>query len=161
MKFLAEVKALGDALMLRTTQRINLQDGKYDVEIREIGSKRSLDQNAMLWGVISEISKKLYGDISEKENIYLQLLAMSGAKYEFIKVEKRVLEEKALEKLGIRNYKVVKENEEENSVILMVFYGSSTFNTKEMNQLIETTLNYASNCGVDVDENYWKGVLDG
>lgn len=160
MKFIADVKVMGNALMVQTTQRIALADGKYDIDINLPGTKRSLDQNAMLWGVISELSKKLYGDLSEKETIYTQLLEMSGAKYEFIKVQKRVVEEKALEALGIRYYKIIKENNDDNTYILQVFYGSSTFNTKEMTQLIETTLKYASNCGVDVDENYWRGIIN-
>jgi len=164
MKIVADIKAMGNSLLLQTTQPIELNDGRYDVDIREIRSKRSLDQNAMLWGIICEISKSQYGDLSEKENIYLQLLEMAGAKYTILTLSKEAYEDKALDAYGIRNYREVGRGfnpDGKEFVSVIAFYGSSTMNTKEMTQLIDATIRYATNCGVRVDEEYWKGVLDG
>lgn len=164
MKIIADIKSMGNTLMIQTTQQVDLKDGKYQVEIKDIKNKRSLDQNAMLWGIICDISKKLYGDLSEKDSIYLQLLEMAGAKYTILTLLEEAFNDKALDSFGIRNYREIARETKPNGkvfVSVIAFYGSSTFNTKEMANLIDATIKYATNVGVPVDYDYWEGVLNG
>lgn len=157
MRLIANIKAMGNSLLVQTRKPIALKDGEYEVNLREVGDNHSDEQRRMLWGVIMDISKALYGDASEKDNIYLQLLEMSGARYELLTLKIDAFEQGALDMFGIRNYRKIKEKNGFVSVI--AFYGLSNMNKKETSQLIDTTIRYASEVGVEVDEDYWKGLL--
>lgn len=158
MRLTCQINNAGNVLVLSARPLPQIKDGKYQVDIKEIGKDRTLQQNAKLWALIGDISKKQNGDLRDVDDIYLQLLEMSGAKYEILTLKENAFNDKALERFGIRRYKVIKERNGFVSVI--AYYGSSTFNTKEMSNLIETTIRYASECGVDVDYEYWKDVLN-
>ena len=159
MRLIAEIKTMGNAMMLQTHQALPQLEGKYEVLIKEIGKHRSLEQNAKLWALICEICKKVDGDISSKDTVYTQILKMAGAKYEIFTLKKSAYDDKALDKFGIRNYEIVKSNDK--FVTVIAFYGSSKMNTKEMSELIDTTFKYASQSGVSINEEYWRDILNG
>lgn len=126
-------------------------DKDYKLEITEIKSKRSLRQNALMWTVIHKIATKIgmtddevYCNIIEMANlkaVYLQTVPM--AKVDLLKV-----------------FRVVQEAEthirtSENGIETQVYkcyYGTSKYDTSEMNEIIEQTLAYAHKCEVDVRE---------
>ena len=62
----------------------------------------------------------------------------------------------------MRHVKVIKQQTINHEVYdtIWAFYGSSTFDTKEMSDLIETTLKYAEEVGVPDVNSYWKGLLN-
>lgn len=164
MNFVGKAETRGNLILIQTTPDPQLPDGIYNIEMSEYGKNRSNRQNNMLWGLISEISKKLYGDLSEKDTIYRQLLEMSGAKYTIVTLPQEDFDDGALTKFGIRAYReIARETNSKGKTFVsaIIFYGSSTFTTKEMNQLIETTIRYASECGIDVDKGFWEEVLNG
>lgn len=163
MKDICRVKSLkNNILALKMTRPFQLDESKkYEVTIQEYRSKRSLEQNSYMWLLISEIDKKLNGGRpNEPIDVYIQCLQRANAKYDFVYVIHDAVNElkkkfRAMEYIG----KV-----EVNGVTLenwKIYYGSSTMNTKEMSNLIDCVLDYASEVGIDDIDNYWKEILKG
>lgn len=163
MKDICKVKSLkNNVLALKMTRPFQIDESKkYEVNIQEYHSKRSLEQNSYMWLLIGEIDKKLNGGRpNEPIDVYIQCLQRANAKYDFVYVIHDAVNElkkkfRAMEYIG----KV-----EVNGVILenwKIYYGSSTMNTKEMSNLIDCILDYASEVGIDDIDNYWKEILKG
>src|SRR5690625_4565114 len=89
MKDIVNIKILqNNILALKMNRPIDLDPSKrYEVDIKEYKSKRSLEQNRYLWLLITEIAKKENGGIANQDNItatYCNLLEKANAKFEFI-----------------------------------------------------------------------------
>lgn len=130
----------------------SLKNELYELEIKKPSSKRSTRQNAYLWALINEICMFEDGNTSHSEELYLTLLEISGAKYTIVSIDKKAYDDFA--KL-VRHSKIL--DETETTYTLQVFIGSSRYNSKEMTQLIETTLRYASELGIETA--YWADLL--
>ena len=158
MRTIAETKFIGNQALISAPVPFNLEDGEYMVSIEAKKKKRTLDQNKYFWAILGEISKKENGDLQNVDALYTHLLEMAGAKYETL-----IIKHEALERFKelVRHVKVIKQQIVNHELYdtVYAFYGSSTFDTKEMTQLIDTTLNYAYEVGVEDLESYWKGVL--
>ena len=119
----------------------------YSLEIKVPKSKRSIDQNRLLWDIIGQISKEL--DINDLD-IYAYLIEKTNAKYDEV-----VVKYEAIERLRsiFRAVKVIGPTKEhgETFVKARTYYGSSNFNTKEMTELINHALDYAEQSGVDTE----------
>ena len=128
-----EKDSLGKAMQMVRNRKNML----YDLEVKEHRKKRSLDANAYAWVLINKLADALR--ITPKE-IYRQAIQNIGGNYEIlpVKVEaaehfKQVWEAQGLgwpcvdmgkSKLdGYRN--------------LRAYYGSSTYDTRQMSQLID------------------------
>ena len=113
------------------------KDKLYNLEVKEYRKKRSLDANAYAWVLINKIADALR--ITPKE-IYRQAIQNVGGNYEILPVKaeaaehfKQVWEAQGLGwpcvdmgKSKIPGYQN-----------LMVYYGSSVYNTKQMSDLID------------------------
>lgn len=131
------------------------KDKIYLIELKDIKKKRTLNQNAFMWKCLELIAEKeLNGrtDSDYVENLYSKMLEKSGAKYEYIMAMTDTIPE--LKKV-FRAIRIVEFRDYNNKkmVMLKCFYGSSKMNTKEMKNLIETILDYASNIGLYIDTN--------
>lgn len=158
MKTIALIKFIDNQALVSAPAAFNLDDGEYMVSIEQKRNKRSLDQNRYFWALLGEITKKENGDLKEINNLYVHLLKMAGAKYEVCMIKHEALERfKSL----YRDVMVVKQTTINNELydLLYAFYGSSKFDSKEMTTLIDVTLNYAYEVGVDSVKNYWEGIL--
>ena len=157
MKTICEAKFINNQALISSPVPFNLEDGEYLVSLDRKKKKRTLDQNKYFWALLGEISKKENGNLQNVDNLYTFLLQMSGAKYETL-----IIKHEALERFKsmVRHVKVVKQQTINHVVYdtIYAFYGSSTFDTSEMNRLIDTTINYAYEVGVENPE-YWKGAL--
>lgn len=116
----------------------------YSLDIKVPKSKRSLDQNRLLWEIIGQISKELNIDDLD---IYAYLIEKTNAKYDEI-----IVKAEAIERLRTmyRAVKVIRPTKEhgESFVVARIYYGSSQFNTKEMTDLINHALDYANESGI-------------
>lgn len=121
----------------------------YKIEITEMKSKRSLWQNKYCWAIIDKIAKH---EGMDDLDVYCQIIELAKIRTEFIETIPE-----AIERLQ-RAFRVVRVLEERLSlkgvktVIAKCYYGSSTFDTKEMSDFIERLLDYASRIGIDVSE---------
>ena len=127
------------------------KEKEYLIEFNILKSKRSIEQNKMLWKLIHDISQCINGERANDEddwNIYLQALEKAGAKYEYIAVLPKA--EKIL-KQQFRAVKLMNSFEHNGRTFnsYKVYYGSSKMNTKEMTLLIDTVLDMAAECGID------------
>ena len=144
-----EIKLEGGCLIIRP-EREDLgkamavvrkhKDKLYDLEVKEHRKKRSLDANAYCWVLINKIADALR--ITPKE-IYRQAIQNVGGNYEVIPIKeeaaahfKQVWEAQGLGwpcvdmgKSRIDGYRN-----------LRAYYGSSTYSTSQMAQLIENLL---------------------
>lgn len=155
MKFTGKVKANGHTVMIIADKPIQLKEDTCIVEITEKDS-RTLQQNKLLWKLIGEICFYEDGDLSHKEDMYLTLLQMSGAKYDFYTMPEAAYKQF---KQKWRDCKIVKKDMVNNIpyITVQAIYGSSTYNKKEMGALIDTTLKYANEVGINT--TYWEELL--
>ena len=144
----ATLKEIGNGEMTFTYfgLKSELEIGEH-YEIKKYVSKRSLDSNRMLWGILQKIAEETDNDLMD---LYIDVLEKASAKYEFL----LVLPE-AIEKLK-QNFRAVKTLEYRDyngkqMAVVKVFYGSSKFNTKEMSILIDKALQIASELGIVVE----------
>lgn len=129
----------------------NLHDGVYELTIKEKDKSRTYEQIKKLWATIDDISRADYGDTSESQNIYFQILQMSG-----IETEKIILPEKALEPfrkkvktLNVIGYEVV--NHQPMVLVNACMKGISEMSKKELASVIETTIRYANEKGIQTE----------
>lgn len=161
MKTIAQTKFIGNQALISAPVPFGLEDGEYMVSIEPRKKKRTLDQNRYFWALLGEICKKENGDLRNIDDLYTHLLQMSGAKYEVL-----IIKHEALARFSslarLRHVKLVKQQVINHELYDMVyaFYGSSQFDTSEMSQLIDTTLNYAYEVGVEDVNNYWKELMN-
>lgn len=165
MKDVVNIKVLkNNVLALKMNRPIDLDPSKrYEVDIKEYKSKRSLEQNRYLWKLITEIAKVENGGITNQDNItetYTNLLEKANAKFEFILCSPDAIKEfkKRFRAIRINGTVIIKTVE---YTQLQVFYGSSTMNTKEMSNLIDCVLDYAYEVGIEDIDNYWQEILKG
>ena len=117
---------------------------KLDVQIKKYRKKRSLDANAYFWQLISKIAVELNND---KWDIYLAMLKRYG-KYTYIAVKPNVVD---AVKAQWRETEEVGEIEinGKKAIQLLCYFGSSTYNSKEMSTLIEGTVYEAKELGIE------------
>ena len=111
-------------------------DKLYVVEIKEPKSKRSLEQNKMLWQLIHAIAKQTHQDDME---VYCALLERADALSDYIITAYDMEDELRKCFRGVRFVRKQEVNGKECN-IYKVYIGSSKMNTKEMTELLDITL---------------------
>lgn len=134
-----------------------LEQGKYAIEIDKYKHNRSIEQNRLLWKLISEIDVKINGRSSDENqwSIYISALIKAGAKYDYVSC-KQDMEQVLREKFRAVQY--IKPFNDNGVNIYKVFYGSSKMNKKEFSDLVEAVKDIAQECGIEM--SYWEEVLD-
>ena len=119
-------------------------DKLYTVEIREPKSKRSIEQNNMLWKLIHAIAKQEHQDDNE---VYCACLERADALSDYIITAYEM--EDYLRKCfrGVRFVRKQEVNGKECN-IYKVYIGSSKMNTKEMTELLDITLQLCGELGI-------------
>lgn len=141
-----EVKLEGGWLMVRPVREDmgkamsivrKHKDRRYDLEIKEHRQKRSLDANAMAWSLINQIADVLRIPPVE---VYRQAIQDISGNSEIVPIKEGAVEQfkqawshhgigwicRDMGKSKIQGYRN-----------LMVYYGSSVYDTKQMSQLID------------------------
>lgn len=131
-----------------------LKDKETTVKVNEYKDKRSHDQNEMLWAIITQISDKVNGSHQEQDllNTYGMLLQRANVKREYVRTLSQaedILKQSFRAVIEVPNSRKIENGKE--TVGFWVYYGSSSFNTKEMTQLIEVALDIATEVGIDID----------
>ena len=112
--------------------------------------KRSLDANAYLWVLCDKIADKLK---STKEEIYQKAIREVGV-FQLLLVEDKAADEliKKWNASGLGNFAEIayksRKNPECSAVI--VYFGSSSYDTKEMSRVIDYIVEEAKGLGIDV-----------
>ena len=130
------------------SDRKSLETQPYALEISKPRSKRSNDQNALLWKIIHDIAEQEDGHLANDWDTYCALLELADAKHTDL-VAPAEAEEEFRKVQGLRAVKVLRPAQQEGYLIYRLYPGSSTFNTKEMTKLIDVALDYAAKIGLD------------
>lgn len=123
------------------------------VEIKKSSNHRSLDQNAMLWSLLTKIAMHTSGSKEKRvvEEIYCAMLEEANAHFEYLLAPKNTED-------GLRkSFRVIREKGErivngKTLTIYQVFIGSSKYNTKEMTDLIDTVIRKCDELGIKDSE---------
>ena len=129
---------------------------KIQVEAKAHKEARSIRQNKMLWAVIGKISELINGEKTETSTmkIYADILVEANVKRELMAVLPETLETlKTMFRAVIpTGQSIISKNKETGKeaelITVWAYIGSSRFNTKEMTELIDITLNKASMLGI-------------
>jgi len=130
--------------------RVNLEDGTYNCSFSKKTDDKTLEQVRKLWATIGDISKKLYGDTSEKDSIYIQILQMAGQRTYQVTMEEDAIDDfkknKTIKCISIKSREVIGHK----AYVLMdvCMTGISEMDKKEVSQVIESCIKYANECGV-------------
>lgn len=138
-------------LSLRVTNRNqamdfiqNMKDKLHIAILKTFRNRRSLDANAYLWVLCQKIADKIDSD---KDSVYLQLLGDAGV------FTHTIVKPEVVERMK-EQWRLVKELGEvtvngKKGIQLQLYFGSSTYNTKEMSVLIDEAVRQAKELGVE------------
>lgn len=135
----------GRAEITFTTQRgavyavEELKDKELLVKVTTYSKRRSLSQNAYMWVLIGELAARLK---TGKDDVYKSYIRDYGI-YEILPIKAEAVErfQSVWAARGIGWVcEVLRESKIAGYVNVMAFYGSSTYNSAEMNRLIDAII---------------------
>lgn len=122
-----------------------LKDELVSIEIKKYRKKRSLDANGLLWACIGDIAKAINAD---KWDIYLMMLKRYGVyTYGVFKpnhidhVRKMWRETEVVGEIDING---------EKGVQMLLYFGSSTYDTKEFSVLLDGVISEMKEMGLQI-----------
>lgn len=120
-------------------------NGHLSVDIRRWRNRRSLDSNAYCWELLSRMAEALKSD---KEFVYREMLQKYSTSFTHI-----ICKEKAIPKLREMYRCVIDLGEitvgNMTGHQLQVYFGSSTFNSKEMSTFIDGIVSECKELGIE------------
>lgn len=135
-----------DKSILRQFESLK-DDIDLTVQVKEYRQKRSLSQNAYMWVLLDEIAKAVN---RSKEDVYRELVKDYGV-FEIIPLKdeavKRFNHNWAKNGLGWFT-DVLGKSKLKGYTNLIVYYGSSTYDTKEMTRLLDAVINECQELGI-------------
>ena len=142
--------------LLLDTNDINIveqlkNENKLNVELKKWYQKRSLDANCYCWVICDLIAKKLTTNdaVITKEDIYKDAILNIGTFQAMIVEEKSFEDFKRIwEKQGL-GFLIREVSRKDKCVKVQAYYGSSTYNTKEMSLLIELLVQQAKELNIE------------
>lgn len=127
-----------------------IKEDKLSIEIKKYRKKRSLDANSYCWVICDKIAKELSKEnATTKEEIYKDAILQIGT------FEPMIIEEKAFE-----NFKRIWERQglgfliqevsrKDKCIKVHCYYGSSTYDSKEMSLLIDLLVQLAKSLNIE------------
>lgn len=120
----------------------------YDIVIKPHWKKRSLDSNSYFWEMVNKLSevldispKELYQNYIKQGNVYRDWQLTQQQAPTFIHVWEQQGIGWVTEKLDYA--------ENEDDVIIRAYYGSSSYNTKQMSRLIDKVVQDCKAVGIE------------
>lgn len=146
----AEIFNLDDQFIVLKTQEGNdLELGKvYNITFKKYRSCRSIEQNKLMWEIISRIAKETNND---EMDVYAYGLEKANAKFEFLMILPEALESV---KQTFRAVKICESREYngKNMLVIKAFIGSSKFDVSEMTELINYFIQLASELNIYIGD---------
>lgn len=144
-----ELSSVQDELIIE-----EIEKALYRVSMTPVKSKRSNDQNRLLWELLHDISVARNGELATSESdweVYIEALERAQAKFEYVACLPEAYE---LLKHQFRATKIMNEFEHNGKTFIQakVFYGSSKMDVKEMAKLLDTVIMMAQDEGVELRE---------
>lgn len=146
----SKISLLLDTKQIQVVEQLK-NENKLNVELKKYRKKRSLDANSYCWVLCDKIAKELSkdGQIITKEIVYKDAITQIGTFEPFIVQEKTFDKFKRIwEKQGL-GFIVQEVSRKDKCVKVNCYYGSSTYDSKEMSLLIELLIDLARTLGVE------------
>ena len=123
-------------------------DKPYIVEVKEPRSKRSLEQNRLLWELIHLIAKETHQDDMD---VYCSCLEKADALSEYLAAPHDIAEELRKVFRGVRFIRKAEVNGKE-MYVFKCYIGSSKMTVKEMTELIDVCIGICGDLGIPIIE---------
>ena len=128
------------------------QTKEYLIELKEPKSKRSLNQNRLLWLIIHKIAKETYQDDND---IYCTVLERADALSDYVITATDMQDTLRKSFRGVKFVRMQEVNGKD-CFVYKVYLGSSKMNTAEMTELIEITMQVCGELGIDTREAWYE-----
>ena len=141
-----EISFTTDKSILKQFQDVK-DDKELTVQVKEYKQKRSLSQNAYMWVLLDEIGKAIN---RSKEDVYKELVKDYGV-FEIIPLKDEAVERFNHNwcKNGLGWFTQILGKSKLNGYTnLIIYYGSSTYNTQEMNRLLDAVVSECEELGI-------------
>lgn len=127
------------------------QDKTKKYELKEYREKRSKDANSYCWVLCDKIAQEMSkdGTVFVKEDIYKDAIKNVGVFIPFIVEEKAFDDFKRIWEAQGLGYQVQETAKKDKCIRVNCYYGSSSYNTKEMSRLIELLVQEAKQLGIE------------
>ena len=122
---------------------------EYSVSIEKYREPRSLNANAYMWVLCDKIADKIN---STKEEVYKKAVREVGV-FEMLPIKNTALTEfkRRWASKGLGWFcEELRDSKLEGYTTIMAYFGSSTYNSKEMSRLLDYVVEEAKDLGVDV-----------
>ncbi len=143
-------------MLLVENQQLDLDleiNKDYVFEVKELKSKRTIQQNKYMWALIHEIAH--HESIQQSEvDIYSLVLEEANAKYIYLLGTKEVEDELKKNFRAVRVVRPTVENGKE-FIVYKCFVGTSKMDTKEMTKVIDIIVAWAKELGIETNEEYY------
>lgn len=139
-----KITLLVDKQYLSTIEK--LKDKELDVSLKEYKEDRSKQANSYMWVILQEMADKLN---TTKEALYQKYIKEKGL-FRIIKLNNNAVStmSKIWQDRGLGWFTdVVSKNDEDTDLIL--YYGTSSYNTKQMSIFIDYIVQDAKELGID------------
>lgn len=142
----AKISLLLDTKQLDIIEQLK-NEGKLNIDLKKYRKKRSNDANAYAWVLLGELQNALN---IPKEEIYRDLIRNIGS-YEIVPVKNEAVERfrQAWSKNGLGWITETMKSKLEGFTNVVAYYGSSTYNTKEMARLTELLVGECKQFGIE------------
>ena len=128
------------------------QTKEYLIELKEPKSKRSLEQNKLLWKLIHLIAKETY---QEDMDVYCAVLERADALSDYVITAMDMQDTLRKSFRGVQFIRMQEVNGKD-CFVYKVYLGSSKMNTAEMTELIEITMQVCSELNIDTREEWYE-----
>lgn len=130
---------------------LKLEMGKlYICDIKEPKSKRSLQQNRLLWKLIHNIAKETYQDDMD---VYCAVLERADALSDYVITAQDIQDDLRKSFRGVKFIRMQEVNGRD-CYVYKVYLGSSKMDTKEMTQLLDITFQLCGELEIPTEEDY-------
>ena len=145
----SKISLLLDTKEIEVIEKLK-SENKLNVELKKWFKKRSLDANSFCWILCNNIAKELSKEnIVTKEEVYKDAILQVGTFEPFIVQEKSYDKFKRIwEKQGL-GFLVQEVSKKDRCIKVNCYYGSSTYDSKEMSLLINILVELAKSLNIE------------
>ena len=125
-----------------------IENSDLDITVKKHRQKRSLDANAYAWVLIGKIAEVMHID---RKEVYRDAIRSIGGNHEIVCVQDKAVESlrRGWESLGIGWQMETMPSKIKDCTTVFLYYGSSTYDTKQMSLLIDHLVQDAKELGIE------------
>ncbi len=129
-------------------------DKLYTITVKEKRKKRSLDSNAYFWVLTDKIAKALTIKNQKpvtKEEVYFNQIKNINDNFDYLCIQEKAVDDfvRRWEANGLGWFCETLPSKIDNCVTVFAYYGSSCYDTEQMSQLIDSTVQDCKALGIE------------